>query len=330
MSEILLQGLPANNPLGFLAAMGVLVTADRALGSQGTALRWRSMPSGRWCPVLRVADEMAPVRLRDVLWEALHQTSSLPEREALGVKVGTAPDKFAAFARSAADSATPRDRRLADVAAAFACELATELVDKKVVVCASRMSKNNGAGWQYMLEEASSLASGTSKERLGAALFDPWDYADRKCNLSWDPALVHSHAHMLSDPSKSDGGASSMHGANLLAYAALVLLPTAIQGHGALYTTGTAIIEEGGSATSPKHVAVFSWPIWGRPLCLDVVRSVVAHAQIHCDPIDWGVMSALGIDEVYRARHFAYNKSSRFRPARPAGGAVTGWLRAVK
>jgi hypothetical protein len=210
--------------------------------------------------------------------------------------------RFGAFVSDAADSASPGNRRLADLAAAFGCELVLDEAGDKLEP--TRFSKQNGNSGKKMLADAAKLTDAISRERMAASLYSTWDYADEKYSLGWDPNDVRPYAHQATDPGD---GSITMHGANLLAFESLALFPTAPLPHGKLGTTGYTRLADG---------ECFTWPVWMRPLSREVIRSLLALPLLHEDEPSIPKLSAMGVGEVFRARHFSFFKSPRLTAAR--------------
>ncbi|MEI7704956.1 MAG: hypothetical protein WCK73_10195 [Deltaproteobacteria bacterium] len=375
--EVLLKGLPADNPLGFLAALGTLVTVTRAWPRvderNGVRLGWRPVMGG-WRPLLQVPNPLCKEELVTLLHGSLSRTvdkaaraaaaaaykvrfakdtelSTLikqfkalgrrapPEdkREFLTAKVAparTALDKASSayrtalarggaadpilelgahpkqvpgdvFAQAAAtwrEAATPTDRRLVDLVAGLGCEA---VLDKNDNIDPTQLSKANGSGNQFLLKDAGTLMTSLTEPRLAAALFAPWDYADRKLALGWNPAEVRDRALLATDPGK--GGSRTIHGANRLAFEALALFPAVPSGRG-LATTGNGRI---------AGKRCFTWPIWQAPLSESAVRTVLGLEGLQDETPDRQHLGRLGIIEVFRAEHFTHLDSNpRFRQAR--------------
>ena len=375
-TEFLLKGLPADNPLGFMAALGVVVTARDAWPTpadrDAIRLGW-SRAMGGWRPTLSVPGSLSEEGLIAMLHGRLHRTidpaackvaderrtergrcstewkKGLARLKALGRKApmevraklvaeeieparvaldaagaayrkalaeGGAPDlavslgaalrqvsgeAFAEAARAWALEAGGATRRLVDLAAGFGSEA---IVDQDGNLEPTQFSKHNGAGGRSMLADVAKLMVQLEPDRLEAALFHPWTYSDEKLGLGWDPADARSHALMAENPEKM--GSVTMHGANLLAFEGLRLMPAVPAGR-RLATTGTSRV--GGERS-------FSWPIWSAPLGVDAIRTLVALNRAQEERPDRSGFARLGIEEVYRAEHFTFGKYPRFRPAR--------------
>ena len=228
--------------------------------------------------------------------------ASPDETTALGQHLKVPLSAFACFVKKAAQKASADDRRTADFAAAFGSELIAESSGN---LQPTRFGKTNGAGSKNMLLDMAILMREMSIERLAASLFHDWDYADKTRSLGWDPADARPYALLATNPDK---GAFTMHGANLLAYEALVLFTTAVQAR-QLHTIGT-------SQQNKHHF--FTWPIWTPMIGTSVLRSLLALRALQTEAPDRDALRAMGIEEVFRAEHFHFTdkKFLRFRPAR--------------
>lgn len=78
LASVELAGLDATNPLGFLAALGSLVSS-RAAGEFDARLRWTR--SHTWVPVLHGLSTQDPSRMSDVIVANLRGKAVLPEAE---------------------------------------------------------------------------------------------------------------------------------------------------------------------------------------------------------------------------------------------------------
>lgn len=374
-SELAMDGLPGDNPLGFMAALGALVVTTRLWPGERTTLHW-CQPKGVWRPVLqtthavdaeglvaalhatiapRIAheDPKKVAELRELTsaqrdrksdfnkarkefekrakelklkrkspeYAALRRERLQADEEriahederlaslrqggdetlAIGENLKIRPGLFASHLGRASLTASPKERRTVDLFAAFGSEVVLE--DDNIGM--SRMSKQNGNSTKNMLADLRSIARTLTLERLTAALLRVWDYADEKWGLGWDPRDVKPFAYQAENPKL---GAVTMHGANLLAYEALGLLPVVVR-RNSVETTGTSL--------QAGRRWAFSWPLWERPLPVSVVRSLLAHPAVHLGEVDVVRLRALGVGAVFRAEHFSFNKSPRFKPASP-------------
>ncbi|NIR32207.1 MAG: hypothetical protein GWN84_23500 [Gammaproteobacteria bacterium] len=126
--------------------------------------------------------------------------------------------------------------------------------------------------------------------------------------MRWDPVEARRYALMDQDPGPI--GSRTVWMANLLAYRALALLPSAPRRNG-LATTGWSEHEDG---------QFFTWPLWTHPACPDTVRSLLLLPVLCSRAPDRPALRARGIDAVFRARRIKVgtgaNYKVNFSPAR--------------
>lgn len=96
--------------------------------------------------------------------------------------------------------------------------------------------------------------------------------------------------------------------ANLLAYRGLALLPAAPTPRG-LATAGWEPSQE-----------TFTWPLWGDPLGIGAVKSLVQMRELVAERPDRSVLAARGVRVVFRVRRIEVgsgaNRKVNFTPAR--------------
>lgn len=165
-----------------------------------------------------------------------------------------------------------------------------------------------GSGHQFFLDDVRKLISHVTPERIRATLFQPWSYRDAGLSMRWDP--VEDRRYALLDRDPSDEGTRTVWMANLLAYHALALFPTA-PGAGRPLTTGW--LEEDGRD-------FFTWPLWEFPADRDTVRSLLGLAELVSRRPDAALLRARGIAAVYRSERVVVgrgaNRKINFSPAR--------------
>ncbi len=298
---LLLGGIDGGNPLGFLTGVGTLRTATLAKPCNDWRVKWVSL-GGIWSPELMTDWSICPGELVELLASALKRET--PEFD-FDRNLAVSPETFRKFARRAQYSASSVERGCADFMAAFGCDAVA--VDDGKTIQDTALRTMSGAGHQHFLGTMKQLVDETSATDLHRSLFDPWTYRDRKMGLRWDPLEDRRYALRWSNPSGGDG-VPTMRGANRLAVEALPLLPTA-PGVKRLETTGFA-----GSG----RTTTFSWPIWDCALDVDVVRSVLARAEIQAAEPDRAALQTTGIVEVYRSRRITVGKFRNFVTARTA------------
>lgn len=301
--ELLLNGLDGGNPLGFLAAIGVLRMATKADSHSGWRVRWE-MRAGQWSPVLMGNTRLTADSLIDLLIPALAGMKGDPS-------FGFADDltihceKFRKVAQSACKAANLADRHYADFIAAFGCE-SLPISAKDLRIQDTALRTMSGAGHQHFIGSMRELVEETNPGHLRASLFELWQYSDSKPSLRWDPLDDRRYALRWDEPSGDP--VRTMRGANRLAVEALPLFPTA-PGERKLHTTGfTQRRGEG---------VLFTWPIWETPLNIDTVRSLLSLAELKKLRPDRTSLFARGIVEIYRSQRITRDKYRNFTTAIP-------------
>lgn len=301
---LLLAAIDGANPLGFLAALGTLVTARRFCPD--ARLSWTNH-GGAWRPQVHGCS-----RNRDELAERLLDALKGQDTEALEIdnKLPFEAERLAKHLRKAQQRATGDDRRLADFLAAFGTEM--HPVGEIFQDSHFRMVRSGDSVGQGLPAYALTNRAKLDLSALNRTLFHGWDYADAGSSLRWDPLEDQRYALRWRDPSKSGkgDGPASMLGANCLAVEALQLFPVQPRGTRA-DTTGFYR-----DANRRLH---FSWPIWTPPLPLDPVRSLLVLRDLHAERPPRDLLLARGIVEIYRSQRIAQSKYyNNFAPAQPA------------
>lgn len=297
---LVLAGLDGSNPLGFLAAVGLLRTIALADAHGDWRMQW-TMRRG-WLPVVLGKKPIVQGQLVEMLHQEL-QRGSGPEFT-FAANLNLVPKEFGPVASCAQSRATAGDRRYADFIAAFGCEAVVAGNDKTIQDTALRTM--SGAGHQHFLGSMKDLVDQTGADHLRRSLFESWDYSDLRLGLRWDPAEDRRHALRWDNPSGT--APKTMHGANRLAVEALPLLPTAPFNQ-RLATTGFSIRE---------RTTLFTWPIWVCQLGVDVVRSLLALPEIQRPIPDRALLGGMGISEIYRSQRITVGKYRNFTHSRPA------------
>jgi hypothetical protein len=256
VNDIPLPALDGSNPLGFLAALGVLDAL--AATTPGVTLRWTD-------DLVPHAVIGGPGDLNRVL-EALDKDreewshSSLlrfPEEQPLS---DAKPDNkqlrmWFEFVSGPAGSPASADHLCAIVA-----EGAFDNNGK-----AKPTHLHFTAGQQQFLDMVRTLASSVDRERLHEAVCGPWRYDSRLPSLSWDSRGERIYAVRATNPSRDKR--LGVPGADWLAFRGLVLYPVTRTERGALRTT---------ACDADWKNSAFRWPLWQVPATRDVVRSLVA------------------------------------------------------
>jgi len=292
---LLLPGLGGTNPLGFLAALGVL----QCLTSDGLApkLSWREH-AGTWIAELNVFDD----RLQD--------TDALIHRLADDLKTEP-PGKHPAQRWSIYCDEPERVRELmATKPDAWSACIGIEPLPN--TDDAKRLSQLQIARKDYHVKAINNLVNLTiDEEGLRRTLLVSWDYAEplEGLTLHIDPSEDRRHAYQWNKPSgdPNRGIQGNMIAANRLALEAFVFFPNVHDGDAA-QTTGFT-----GHRVDDTY---WTWPIWSVPACADVIRSLLAMADIQKQHPDRARLREMGIEAVCRSRRILVGKTPNLTPAR--------------
>ena len=302
-SGMLLPGPDGTNPLGFLAALGIL----RLLSSNAntvTKLAWRKS-NGTWRPVIfGMGLELAD------LGNELKAAFSKLDTSAwlLDKKMPFLASRLRQEGLCAVAAAFNQDRERADTIASFGVECCVD--DKgNFKDTALRMVRTGDSAGQGLLAYGKRILDSTTSTELQSAISDNWQYQDKQCALRWDPEENRGYALQWDDP--SGDAALSVRGANFLALAAMHLLPTApVNGH----------VETTGFGLKRSKRSTFTWPIWQHALNLDTVRSVLALSNLQLSVPPVTELAHLGIVCVYRCdRIMTSTYYANFTPAQKVG-----------
>lgn len=238
---ILLTGLDAANPLGYLAALGVLRTLTHAFPEHGIHMHWVSAQGG-WRPELECA---SPLQKEEVVETLLTQAVSLDAMFSPKL-LSTAPEQgpknkkaelswtdklmfpieiFRAYLKDAVEQSSFADPLRAEWAASWAGETSPQESNKILVARRSRFDFT--AGQQCFIGMLRELHKSVTAEDLIATLFGPWNYSTTATSLRWDPLdEKRQYALQAFDPTNSSANPSlSDLGANFLAVAGLACFP---------------------------------------------------------------------------------------------------------
>lgn len=265
MSEALeLGGLQGTNPLGFLAAVGVLDVLARA-GRPAT---------------LAFADDLVPVALvggaedLDDLVEVLDQDrvtwvdSVVLQGPSTHPLDDAKPDAAtaAAWAQEVVDTLSS-GRATADLFCALVAEGAMDSSGTRSKPTHLYFT----SGQQHFLRTACQLAIGVDAERLAEAVGGPWRRDSSLKSFRWDSRGTRPYALSAVDPSPG-GAPPGVPGADWLGLLGLASLPVRATPN----WTRTALTSET-TACDPSHArGAFRWPLWSPQVSLPVVRSLLS------------------------------------------------------
>lgn len=308
MNRWLLKGINGANPLGFLAALGTLRTATLAFPNYCCRMSWQRGEGG-WRPELVIDSEhnldLIPALEKELVREPKHGAFEFSDNLTIQLK------EFREQVIEVQNTAAYGERRFADFIAAFGSEAVKSIKNPKMIADTA-LRTMSGSGHQHFLGIMKQLSEDTKTNHLRKALLELWHYDDpvEKHTMRWDPRDDVRHALRWNEPSgdparKAQG---SVWGANRFAVEALPLLPSVPVGD-RLETTGFIQL---------KGVGLFwTWPIWEVAINVEVVRSLLALAELRAEVPDRCQLEAMGIKEIYRCERLTQGRYRNFTAGIP-------------
>lgn len=254
MNDVRMPAFDASDPLGFLAALGVLRVVSRAYPE--ARLWWAQ--NGTWSARLRTSGplDIVGILMEDLArWRGGHPAVDFAidaDRKVQDLK--HYPEDFRALM-----SQLVENPEAAEFVAAYATGVAVDGSGQT-----KPTSLHFTAGQQRFMDAVLDLRAQVTQEDLEEALFGPWTGRVGPKDLRWRAASERSRALLSFDPSKEKG--ATVAGAAWLAFQAMPLLPVVPLGGRAVTT---------GFTGRGKHEQ-FTWPIWTSPLNLHEVRVLLA------------------------------------------------------
>ncbi|MFO0749476.1 MAG: hypothetical protein U1F43_27975 [Myxococcota bacterium] len=278
MSEVTLTGLDGSNPLGLLAALGVL----EATAARGGRLSWRD--EGVWRPVLHGVttsmDEL--LALLDADRQACIDDPALALAYAGVRDLKPPPAVYRAYLEGLVARSERTTRRAVDWAAAFATDVVVD---------------NNGntkptalhftAGKQLWLKMVVDLVGAVGPDDLRAAIVGPGRYTRERPVWAWDATASRDYALRASNPATEKK--TGVPGADWLGVRGLASVGVVPRGS-RIVTTG---------CSGEWKTGHFTWPLWSRPLTLDLARTTLR--LLRPEAMTASERAARGIETVLRS-----------------------------
>lgn len=267
--ELSLGKLEGSNPLGFLAALGVLSCLDRA--GRSPRLRWEAglVPTAvvSGAPDM---DDLVAVVDRDRQWWVA-ESLTLGWRMLSDVKVESSELRdWAASIRDAWVS-DPANRWRQDDTELWSALVAEGAIAEKGDAKPTHLYFT--AGQQRFLDMARRLAANIDSERIHEAIEGPWRLDSTLPSFSWDASGDRVYALRPADPSKETR--LGVPGADWLAFLGLKFFPVvslvARSGRRSLRTTG---------CDDEWKAGAFRWPLWSLPATPQAVAALVGDPNI--------------------------------------------------
>lgn len=269
----------------------------------------------RVAPLERELDAM-----RETWLENLRQSVPSPEL-ALGKNIDCTESEYRSIVDPVMEDAHCSNRGSIDLLAAFCstgCLHPSPTKRKEGKLAPTPLSFISGSGHQDFLDTAGALLKRVSAKRIRATLFESWSYGDEGLSMRWDPVEDRRYALMDRDPTASDNKPRTVWMANLLAYRALSLFPSA--------PTRLGLATAGWMKEHDAEEPSFTWPLWRAPVGLDSVRSLLVLRELHVErfeAVDCSALRARGAEVVFRSRRIKVGAGANFKvnftPARQVG-----------
>ncbi len=248
-------------------------------------------------PLEKVGDKLR------VAWLAnLKKSVSSPEL-ALGDSIDCTETEYRSFAKQFLNEADEENCFSVDMLSAFGSDAAVSKGRIKATPFCFSSAR------QKFLTTVRELLKKVREDRIRKTLFDQWNYSDKRLSTRWDPLEVRRYAYRATNPSPE--GAKTVWMANLLAYRALALFPSAPVKR-QLKTTGWIRLEE-----SKKKANVFTWPIWEKPIGVETIRSLLQHSELAQKSPSLEKLMPLGVCACFRSERIQVDKYFGFSPAVP-------------
>ncbi|HXG33313.1 MAG TPA: hypothetical protein VNJ11_08105 [Bryobacteraceae bacterium] len=311
MIEFELTGPRGDNPLGFLAALGAVVALEDA--GWRARLAWsgsrpRLLVDGEPAGALEgLSEAERRERLLELLVSQLSRPSAGGRPADPSVELGEDLNKpnaeFLAHIDRAAHQASARDRRWADLVAAYGVADAAEPEER---MSATPWALVSGSGHQHFLGSVAQLMTRCGAHHFERALFGPWLAEDKKFSLRLDLAEDRRYALMDRDPSADTP--LTIWGANRLAFEALRLFP-------AMPVRGGIAVRawRGGESSRGENWRV-RWPLWTPPAGAPVIGSLLSLPELWRDePESRSRLRTLGVHVVYESRRIKVGEGSNVK-----------------
>jgi hypothetical protein len=295
------DGLDGANPLSFLAALGAFRVLDETWPEAAVRIHWEER-SGAWRPLFTFGLQLTPdellVRL-DTALRAYASHAALCVDEDLKIL----PQRYREYCQEAVKAWSHNDSRASHFAAAFGAEVFT---DNDGNIQDTSFRTMSGAGHQHFLVFMRELIEKTNAEHLSEALFGPWQYRDSGPSLRWDPEDDRRYALRWREPSTDP--LRTVRGANRLAFEAMPLLP--------VIPTRTRAVTTGFTGQRSSDT-FWTWPVWNRPIPLDVCRSLLSLKALLTveEKNSRAELIGRGIVAVFRSQRISIGKYRNFTPA---------------
>ena len=319
MSILQLPGLKGSEPIGFLAATGLLrVLAGRRTFGE-VKLAWAD--DSAWSAVLHTEKECDEEQLVSDLLGHLKGRANFPVfsgRGPDGAAIGgtewndfkVEPDSFRTWLIATRSATAQGDREGADFLSAFGSELITARSSGDLKPSALHMTSARQQFLESCRKLSTSLEPSTnSSGKLGSAsaafqetLFGPWQYADEFSALGLDPNTEAIYALEASAP--GDGKPVSTRAGVWLAIEAMPMF-SVVPVKGRLHTRAF-----------DRPATTFRWPIWDEVLTIDGIRTALGLAELFDPKVTTKMLDRFAIRAIMESERVTIGQGyGQLRPA---------------
>jgi len=286
---MILRGLQPNNPLGFLAALGVIKVLDHKYPEYEWKMRWKQYAD------IETTKKITENELENMLLEEISVNDLMYEKFKKNYPPSNEEDyaKFMKFMIGATLNETYDVKRVHDFAVGFSLAKNSDVEETDF-----RFLTGSATLFGTAIELIKEIKD--NRQKIHDTLFDEWKYSDNKRSMNWDPILLQrEHAKFPVNPKKGDTPSPTMHGANRLALEALPLFPV--------------ILSLNGVKTIGWIDKKFIWPIWNQFADLNEIKGMLS---INYSIISTKERESIGI-KLYSSKKMELYKGRqiRFTPA---------------
>lgn len=260
MSRLVLTGLDGSNPLGFLAALGLL----RIAHARSNLVRLGFLSDGTFRPVLMGVDlDVVQLVVDDASMASGRRPWALEyeKQEKRGSKIvadlKAPPEVFSRFLQDGLEQWESGAEEAAEYGAAFGTTVAVDGKGNTKPTAFHFTAAN-----QQFLGTLEAIRSSITSDWVSSAMFE--EHSNRAgANLRWDPSADRNWALMASNP--NDDGTKVNAPLEWLAFRALPMFPCVPQGTRVITTAVSGRGEE----------MRFTWPLWSPPASRETVQSLI-------------------------------------------------------
>lgn len=280
-----LSGLEGTNPVGYLAALGVLQVASRML--KGSRLSWTTgLEAVAILHGASLAEIVEAVMADRDHWQDSPALGHLPSGTVDDVKFPSPSEVRSYLEACAMANDGGRSRGLAE---ALVCEFAVDNAGN-----AKPTDFHFTAGQQRFLRMARDVRDGVTAEDIWRALQGPWTYESKLPSFGWDTADDRVYALRARNPSSSSEKKLTEPGVEWLALQGLACFPVQ-----RLREDRVAI--PGGSGGWKK--GSWTWALWYPPLSAEAATALVNRSDVVGDHLaEDDRLRLIGITKVLRTK----------------------------